>query len=355
MSHQQPRPSVDGRTSVGPGSLPQLTRPSPSMTPQMSPYQAQSISPAPQYLRQNSFQQTPAATHRTVTPQTPTQPLPLPYAASQQLHPTPALTAAHPTNYTPVIPPVQPYVRPPVQPAQAYPPYGGAVAPPIREQDVFVLPDIANDSIPKSIRDQFPQDSQGRVLFFTKPPVLSDQAIYDTHVASKTKQLTHSEKYLAAKAERDKIIASRKRTNEDQQGRDDRKRVKDHTINGGGDLNGIHSISTKASQVQVDSGSQATKSSEAIDEAIGTNVLDTMHKWIQNMKSQTEIDYKSSYGDKWKEFLQEDQLRGEERARKEEQKQKGRDEILARCNNSPIYDTNISRNIWASGFRGERY
>ena len=202
------------------------------MTPQMSPYQAQSISPAPQYLRQNSFQQTPAATHRTVTPQTPTQPVPLAYAATQQLHPTPALTAAHPTNYAPVIPPVQPYVRPPVQPAQAYPPYGGAIVPPIREQDVFVLPDIANDSIPKSIRDQFPQDSQGRVLFFTKPPVLSDQAIYDTHVGSKTKQLAHSEKYLAAKAERDKTIASRKRTNEDQHVRGNPKRVKNDTVNG---------------------------------------------------------------------------------------------------------------------------
>ena len=97
---------------------------------------------------------------------------------------------------------------------------------------------------------------------------------------------------------------------------------------GGGDPNGINSVSTKASQVQANSGSQATKSSETI----ATNVLDTMHKWIENMKSQTEIDYKSRYGDKWNEFLQEDQLRRTERARKEEQKQKGRDEILARCN-----------------------
>lgn len=353
MSHQQPRPSVDGRTSGGPGILPQLPRPSPSMTPQISPYQAQSISPAPQYLRQNSFQQTPATAHRTVTPQTPTQPLP--YAASQQLHHIPALGAAHLPNYASNTAPVQPYGRPPVHPTQSYTPYGGPMAPPTREPDVFVLPDIANDSIPKSIRDQFPQDPQGRVLFFTRPPVLSDQAIYDRNDREKKKPLAHSERYLAAKAARDELIASRKRANANEQVTSDRKRAKGHAINGHGETNGCHSQSTNSAGLQDDDGRQGAKSTKSDIELTTTNVIGAMQKWIQNMNEQTVNDYKASYGDRWEEVLKEDGLRQQERTKKTAEKQKAREEILAKCSNSPNHITNFHRDIWGSGFKGERY
>ena len=322
----------------------------------MSPYQAQSISPGPQYLRQTSFQQTPTATHRAVPPQTPTQPLPLAYAASQQLHPTPALTAAHPTNYTPAIPPAQVYTRPPVQPVQAYNPYGAAIVPPNREQQVFVLPDAANESIPKSIRDQFPQDSEGRVLFFTKPPVVADEAIYDTQAGTKPKLLAHSEKYLAAKAERDKLIAAKKRAIEEQNGRNDPKRVKNGLVNGSSQPNEIHSNSTQASHVQgSSSSSQGIKQKKPTTDTVATGLVNTMQKWIESMNTQTIIEYKSRYGDHWKEYFEEDQLRRQERAKKDAEKQKAREEMLSKCHNPPTYDTSFSRDIWGKGFKGERY
>lgn len=325
------------------------------MTPQMSPYQAQSISPAPQYLRQNSFQQTPATAHRTVTPQTPTQPLPLPYAASQQLHPIPALGAAHLTNYAPNTAPVQSYARPPVHPSQSYTPYGGGMAPPSREPDVFVLPDIANDSIPKSIRDKFPLDPQGRVLFFTRPPVLSDQTIYDRNDGEKKKPLAHSERYLAAKAAREQLIASRKRANANEKVTGDRKRAKGHTVNGHGETNGFHSQSTNATGLQDDDRRQGAKSRESDIGLATTHVISAMQKWIQNMNQQTADDYKASYGDRWEEVLKEDELRQQERTKNTAEKQKAREEILAKCSNSPNHITNFHRDIWGTGFKGERY
>lgn len=82
-----------------------------------------------------------------------------------------------------------------------------------RAAEVFVLSDTANASIPQHVRDRFPQDDQGHLLFFTKPP-----AIHDTVVRGRNGEaLAHTEKYLAAKAERDKIIATRKRAREEEE------------------------------------------------------------------------------------------------------------------------------------------
>lgn len=90
-----------------------------------------------------------------------------------------------------------------------------------RGSEVYVLSNIANESIPKHIRDNFPQDNEGRVLFFTKPPTLSD-----TMVRGRDGQpLAHTEKYLAAKAERDKVITARKREQEEMLGSTKRTRI----------------------------------------------------------------------------------------------------------------------------------
>ncbi|KAJ9636172.1 hypothetical protein H2204_005444 [Knufia peltigerae] len=195
---------------------PQASRP--SLPPQMTPYQPQSISPAPPtYSRQPSYPQSQTPLQAAPTPKTPaTQPLP--YAARQQLHPQPNLTASHPTNYSvPAAP--QPYQRPPTQ-ATPYNQYAPQMAEP-RGSEVYVLSNIANESIPKHIRDNFPQDNEGRVLFFTKPPTLSD-----TMVRGRDGQpLAHTEKYLAAKAERDKVITARKREQEEMLGSTKRTRI----------------------------------------------------------------------------------------------------------------------------------
>lgn len=193
------------------------------------------------------------------------------------------------------------------------------------------------------------------MLFFSKPPVVADEAIYDTQAGTKPKLLAHSEKYLAAKAERDELIAARKRTIKEQNGRDDHKRIKNDLVNGGSEPNGIHPSTTTTSHVQGNSRSQDVPPKEPGTDAITTGLINTMQNWIKHMNAQTEIDYKSRYGDNWKEYFEEDQLRRQERAKKEAEKQKAREGMLAKCHNPPTYDTSFSRNIWGSGFKGERY
>ena len=69
---------------------------------------------------------------------------------------------------------------------------------------------MANASIPKDIRDRFPQDDQGRVLFFAKPPV-----VHDMTVRGKDGQpLRHTEKYLKAKEQKERLREERKRARE---------------------------------------------------------------------------------------------------------------------------------------------
>jgi chromatin structure-remodeling complex subunit RSC1/2 len=58
--------------------------------------------------------------------------------------------------------------------------------------EVWHLPDAANASIPPDVRSQFHTDAQGRVLFFTAPPVPPPEV--------KEKRLTHSPGYLAFRA-----------------------------------------------------------------------------------------------------------------------------------------------------------
>ncbi|KAL2862920.1 putative RSC complex subunit (RSC1) [Aspergillus lucknowensis] len=72
-----------------------------------------------------------------------------------------------------------------------------------RPVEVFHLSDTANIAIPADIREQFHCDDQGRVLFFSSPPL---------DIGSTVQQkLGHSLKYLAAKDERRKLVEAKKR------------------------------------------------------------------------------------------------------------------------------------------------
>ncbi|PVI03277.1 hypothetical protein DM02DRAFT_521237 [Periconia macrospinosa] len=75
--------------------------------------------------------------------------------------------------------------------------------------EVYTLNDHANASIPAEIRDQFQQDDQGRVLFFTAPPINSSRIVVKDGSA-----LGHSAKFLAAKAKRDALIAAKRKAEE---------------------------------------------------------------------------------------------------------------------------------------------
>jgi chromatin structure-remodeling complex subunit RSC1/2 len=301
------------------------------MTPQMP---QQSMSPAPQYQRQNSYHQASATPLQPVTPQPPhTQPT-YPYAAQQQLHAAPALPVTHAQGFVNPTP-VQSYQpRPQAQPiSQPYPSQGSSSN--IHDQrvnEVFILSDNANALIPEEIRQRFPQDEQGHVLFFTKPPVLPTQVIHGKNDTARAKGepplLAHSEKYLAAKAERQKAITSRKHAlaNDDQGQSNNTKRTK-----------------TDAA-AEKDDKEQATKA-----------LADTLNKYIDKMNADTVAEYKELYGDKWEEYRKEDQERAKARAEREAEAEKKRAEVLSKCRNLPEYDTKFSRSLWGGKIKGERY
>lgn len=77
--------------------------------------------------------------------------------------------------------------------------------------EVYHLNDAANASIPPDIRAQFHTDAQGRVLFFTAPPL--DEA----GPVEEMKNLGHSARYLAAKAEREKVLAAKRKAEASEQ------------------------------------------------------------------------------------------------------------------------------------------
>jgi chromatin structure-remodeling complex subunit RSC1/2 len=91
----------------------------------------------------------------------------------------------------------QPVVRPP--------PLGYKAPQPV---EVYILNDHANASIPPEIREQFQRDEQGRVLFFTAPPVVPPEE------QKEGMALGHSARYLAAKAEREALRAAKRKAEE---------------------------------------------------------------------------------------------------------------------------------------------
>ncbi|KAI9373232.1 hypothetical protein BJX61DRAFT_503912 [Aspergillus egyptiacus] len=72
-----------------------------------------------------------------------------------------------------------------------------------RPVEVFHLSDTANAAIPAEIREQFHCDDQGHVLFFSCLPLDIGSTVQG--------KLGHSLKYLAAKAERRKVVEAKKR------------------------------------------------------------------------------------------------------------------------------------------------
>lgn len=91
---------------------------------------------------------------------------------------------------------------------------------PPRPPEVYTLLDPVNDAIPEEVRHLFSRDENGRVLFFTAPPL--DRA--NNGVAPDSARLGHSAKYLAGRkdwlAERE-----RKRKERDEQSTNPKKRT----------------------------------------------------------------------------------------------------------------------------------
>jgi chromatin structure-remodeling complex subunit RSC1/2 len=115
-------------------------------------------------------------------------PMPAPFDPSQRLAPSPARAAAVPV-------PVPVPMPMPAAPAPGMHPQPNTHNPP-RPVEVYTLDDALNESIPAEIREQFQRDEQGRVLFFTQPPL--DRA--HRGLSSESAGLGHSVRYLADRA-----------------------------------------------------------------------------------------------------------------------------------------------------------
>ena len=71
------------------------------------------------------------------------------------------------------------------------------------------MADHANASIPLEIREQFQRDEKGRILFFTAPPLNVEQPL-----TKDGRALGHSARYLAAKAKKEALKASKRKAGE---------------------------------------------------------------------------------------------------------------------------------------------
>ena len=103
----------------------------------------------------------------------------------------------------------QTFVRQP-QPNQYTRSHGNNIASanaynPPKTVEVYTLPDNANAQLPEEFRQDFETDAQGRILFFTAPPIERKRPALTGGITG------HSLKYLAKKAEdQEKIEAKRK-------------------------------------------------------------------------------------------------------------------------------------------------
>ncbi|KAF2838527.1 chromatin structure-remodeling complex protein rsc1 [Patellaria atrata CBS 101060] len=184
------RPNYPMAGSPAQGSVPAATplqaHPTPSYTPQLTqPFAPlphhQSASPAPPH------QQIPPAPSPTTFP-----PIPPHTGYGGQHHPqTPQHYAQPPANFGPT----QPKPGPPAKYNIPLP------------VEVYHLNDQANASIPPEIREQFHRDDQGRVLFFTAPPI-------DVPPSKNGTALGHSVRYLAAKVKREELIHQKREREE---------------------------------------------------------------------------------------------------------------------------------------------
>ncbi|CRG83281.1 Chromatin structure-remodeling complex subunit RSC1 [Talaromyces islandicus] len=107
--------------------------------------------------------------------------------------PPPSAFQQTPGQASPYVPAQQPAYASSNRPPVAAPAYNPNAPRPV---EVFHLSDIANAAIPADIRQQFHCDDRGHVLFFSTPPM--------DVVPNTNPKLSHSLKYLAAKAAKEK-------------------------------------------------------------------------------------------------------------------------------------------------------
>ncbi|KAL1619540.1 hypothetical protein SLS56_010034 [Neofusicoccum ribis] len=212
---QRPDYTMGGHPSQTPGGAPtpQPHHTQPAYTPQPHSYHQHSASPAPpmQSLggsHPNSFPPalTPHTSGYAAPPSGPT-PIASTYSTGppmpSTLYAQQLRSQQHQQHH-----PANPYAQPGATP-YAPTPYG-APAPqtykPAQAIEVYRLDDHTNATIPPNIRSQFQQDEQGRVLFFTAPPLDALPPASRNADGTPAAALGHDVRYLAAKRKRDALL-----------------------------------------------------------------------------------------------------------------------------------------------------
>lgn len=152
------------------------------------------------------------------------------------------------------------------------------------------MSDAANASIPLETRQQFPCDDNGRVLWFTTPPL--NHTVTPLNIVSPRdgKALAHTPEYLAAKEKRKKLIEERKR------------QIQDRST--------AANQSAEAENRTENDGHPSSKRRRITDVEVDTLVLQTLTDRILDAKKEW---YKSQYGDSAEEAEAFDAVRAEER------------------------------------------
>jgi chromatin structure-remodeling complex subunit RSC1/2 len=210
------------------------------------------------------------------------------------------MAAAHPTSYSTSTPaPV--YPRQPIASAQPTNHTGYPVAPTHiqREQDVYVLPDHVNASIPDEIRNQFPQDDHGRVLFFTKPPVDTRSVLTGRSEGDKNRPLVHSARFQEAKAE------LQRRRKEKEQDVDMVDVLAAQSAMGHEQFRGLPLLST---------------------EKVVPGLVKAVTGFAEKLVNTTKVEYQQAYGENWQEAYNADLLQQQERKRKWVEESEKKDE-----------------------------
>lgn len=152
------------------------------------------------------------------------------------------------------------------------------------------MSDAANASISLEIRQQFPCDDNGRVLWFTTPPLNNSVTHLEIVSPKNGKPLAHTQEYLAAKEKRKKLIEERKRQIQDRSTAANQNAKAENGTENGGHPN---SKRRRITEVEVDT---------LVLQKLTDQVLNANKEW-----------YKSQYGDCAEEAEAFDAVRAEER------------------------------------------
>jgi chromatin structure-remodeling complex subunit RSC1/2 len=213
------------------------------------------------------------------------------------------------------------------------------------------MSESANNMIPAEIREQFPQDEQGRVLFFATPPVDTQHVIQGRTSAEKGDQLAHSLRYLAVKAdrERERENAARKRQLEgtaDVEMENNRAKVVKKKVKAGVfAAEGEERDADGRIRANADKAGEIAAAREQRLEYLKTRALATL---VHQLDQGTESFYKTHYGDKAEEYRAMDAL-------KQRQLVEGSQAVNGHKNISVTTNTVVDwkRNPWRTGFKDD--